>query len=468
MSYAVAMERLAALGQELYTKPGQPRRKFELAHMRALMEALGNPQQQFASVLIAGTNGKGSTAATLSSILRVAGYHTGLYTSPHLNRVNERIQVDGRTIPDDDFSEHFAQVDETAQRLIQEGRLPGSPSFFETATAIGFLYFAAQRVHTAVLEVGMGGRLDATNIVEPMVSIITDISMDHMEWLGNTIRAIAGEKAGILRPNGVMVTLPQDPEATDVLNARAEELGARHVHAEVYLPVAAEAPGSQRASSHDGLDDGRSLLRRNRYPLEVMGERVEVDSPLSGPHQQRNLALAIAAAAELHNHHSYNISAAQIAEGIAGTEWPARLETIPAGQGRPVILLDAGHNPGGARVLRASLDGLHPREEMTLLFGCLRDKPVAELTRILCPLFGRVIVTEIHSPRTTPLEDLVNAARNAGAEVTPAADSADALDQAIAVTPPGGVIVIAGSVYLVGEIRRKIAPPPFATAKRNP
>lgn len=456
MSYAVAIERLAALGQELYNQPGKPRHKFELEHMRALMAALGNPQRQFASVLIAGTNGKGSTASTLASILREAGYRTGLYTSPHLSRVNERIQVDGLPISDNDFADLFRRVDEAAQDLIHRGELPGVPSFFETVTAIGFLNFASRGVHTAVLEVGMGGRLDATNIVEPAVSIIADISFDHMEWLGNTIHEIAGEKAGILRPKGVMVTLPQGPEATKVLNATAARLGARAVAAEAYLPPSMNLP------------DGSALPGRNRYALTVMGERIQVDSPLRGPHQKRNLALAIAATVELRNNHGYDITLADIENGIRNTVWPARLETIPAAGGRPAILLDAGHNPAGVKVLRASLAAVaavQPRNAMTLVFGCLRDKPVAELTETLCPLFGQVIVTEIASPRTTALSDLVHAARNTGADVTAANGSADALDRAIRMTPPDGLIVVAGSVYLVGEVRKRIAPPPFALAE---
>lgn len=451
MSYAAAIDRLAALGQELYSKPGQPRRKFDLAEMRALIAALGNPERQFTSILIAGTNGKGSTAATLASILRQASYKTGLYTSPHLSRVNERIQVDGVTISDDSFAAQFSRVDEAAQDLIERRILPGVPSFFETTTAIAFLDFAARKVHTAVLEVGMGGRLDATNVVDPAVSIIADISLDHMEWLGGTIHEIAREKAGILRAGGVMVTLPQDPEATEVLNATAASLGCRQVQAEAYLPGTADTPGQADLPVH------------NRYVLAAAGGEIHVDSPLPGPHQRRNLALAIAAAVELRNHHGYDISTASIEAGIRSTIWPARLETIP-GKGRPTILLDAGHNPAGALVLRASLLSLRRRQPMTLVFGCLRDKPAAELARILCPLFHNVIVTEINSPRTTPLPELVKAAENTGAKVTAAASPEEALDRAIAITPEDGVIVVAGSVYLVGEVRKRIAPPPFRSA----
>src|SRR5277367_5763598 len=229
MSYASALDRLHALGQELQTAPGAPRRKFELAHMRTLMAALGNAERKFTCILVAGTNGKGSTASTLASILARAGYRTGLYTSPHLSRVNERVQVNGSLIDDDDFAALFSHVEEIASTLVRDGRLPALPSFFETLTAMGFLHFASSQVHTAVVEVGMGGRLDATNIVEPVVSVITDISIDHTEWLGSTIAEITREKAGILRRNGVLVALPQHPEANQAIVEAAEELGVRGV-----------------------------------------------------------------------------------------------------------------------------------------------------------------------------------------------------------------------------------------------
>ena len=255
MSYTAAIDSLFALAGELHTPPGQPRRKFELDHMRVLASALGDPQKKFPSVLIAGTNGKGSTSATLASILRAAGYRVGLYTSPHLVRVNERIQIDGSDITDDDFARYYFQVDDAARKLVDEGKLPAPPSFFEAMTALAFVVFAEAKVDIAVLEVGMGGRLDATNIVEPLVSVITDISLDHTEWLGSTITAIAHEKAGILREHGVMVTLPQHPEANSALGEVAIALEVRGVNAAEYIPL-------RTTQTMDG---------RNRYPLQVQG-----------------------------------------------------------------------------------------------------------------------------------------------------------------------------------------------------
>jgi dihydrofolate synthase/folylpolyglutamate synthase len=437
MSYSSALDRLHALGQELHTPPGTPRRKFELAHMRALMEALGHAEQSFPSVLIAGTNGKGSTASTLASILARAGYRTGLYTSPHLSRVNERIQVDGSMISDEDFAALFSHVEEIASTLVRDGRLPALPSFFETITAMAFLHFASRQVHIAVLEVGMGGRLDATNIVEPVVSVITDISLDHTEWLGSTVDQIAREKAGILRREGVMVTLPQHPEANQALGEVAVTLKVRGVDAASYVPV------------HNHPEQ----YIRNRYPLSVMGELIDIDSPLAGAHQQRNLALAIATAVELRNNHGYNITPIDIQAGIHDTVWPARLEHI-AGHGiRADVLLDVGHNPAGAWALRAAVSRMDQGQPLTLVFSCLKDKPIDELAQILFPLFRKVIVTAVDSPRSASVEDLLAAARNTGADVEAAADAVSAVERALQTTPFDGLLVVTGSVYLVGEVR---------------
>ncbi len=241
MSYEAAIARMYSLGHELAQTPSH---KFDLAHMRVLLAALEHPERRFPGVLIAGTNGKGSTAATLASILQASGVRTGLYTSPHLVRINERIRINGEDISDDEFALLHDMVDRTAERLVGERELPWHPSFFEMLTAIAFEYFARRKVEIAVLEVGMGGRLDATNVIEPLVSVITDISLDHEKFLGNTVGQIAGEKAGIIRPGGVVVTLPQQPQANDVIGNTILDLGARGVSAVPYVPpVSPASPG---------------------------------------------------------------------------------------------------------------------------------------------------------------------------------------------------------------------------------
>ena len=282
MSYAAAVDQLNAMVPELYASTGQPRRKFSLDEIRILLAALGNPHRRFPSVLIAGTNGKGSTAATLASILKASGIKTGLYTSPHLIRINERIRVNGVAIGDDDFASlHFA-VDQAAEVLVARGDLPWPPSFFEMMTAIAFEYFAREKIDLAVLEVGMGGRLDATNVVEPRLSVITDISLDHQKFLGNTLSEIAREKVGILRRDGVAVVLPQQPEANDVIGNTILELGSRAVNAVPYVPPV--SPNSSQylvPSTQKNLErqlSGAEIAKKfiYRYPLSVLGEEILV------------------------------------------------------------------------------------------------------------------------------------------------------------------------------------------------
>lgn len=463
MSYAAALESLHARVGELHGLPGQPRQKFRLEEMRALVEALGHPERRFRSVLIAGTNGKGSTAATLAAILAAAGYRTGLYTSPHLSRVNERIRIGGQPISDVDFARLYFRVDDVAGQLIAAGKLPAHPSFFESLTAMTFLALSEAEVDVAVLEVGMGGRLDATNVVEPLVSVITDISFDHMEWLGDTITLIAREKAGILRCDGVLVTLPQHPEANQAIGEVAVELNVRGVSAaeyvpaprpaepEVCTPTSAKTGQSHSASPQARLRGTRAALR-NRYPLAVMGERIEVESPLAGVHQQRNLALAIATAVELRQHHGFEISPAAIAEGIRRAEWPGRLESF-AIPGCAPVLLDVAHNPAGAWALRAAVSALEEESPRVLVFGCMKDKAIDEMAQILFPLFDRVIVAPLASPRSATVEDLLAAATKTGVPAMEAADGEDALRKALSLTPAPGLVVVAGSVYLVGEVR---------------
>jgi dihydrofolate synthase/folylpolyglutamate synthase len=431
MSYAAAVDQLNAMVPELYQSSGQPRRKFSLDEIRILLATLGDPHRRFPSVLIAGTNGKGSTAATLASILTASGVRTGLYTSPHLARVNERIRLDRMEIADDTFAALYFRVHDAAQQLVLDGQLPQLPSFFEILTAQALLYFAEARVEIAVLEVGMGGRLDATNIVDPLLSVITDISLDHTEWLGTTIAAITGEKAGILRRNGTLVTLPQHPEANQALGEVAAELSVRGVSAVPYMPVTAAA---------------------GAYSVEALGAPIEVDSPLTGAHQHRNIALAIAAAVELAVNPGFHITPVSIESGIQQTRWPARLERFR--KGGIEWVLDVAHNPAGAWALRAGLNASLAEVGKTriLIFSCLRDKPVLEMAQILFPLFDQVILAPIHTARAAALDDLLAAAQATG---TPAC-AAESVDRALELAKnkaDSGLVVVSGSVYLVGEVR---------------
>lgn len=444
MSYETAVASMFALGHELAHTPSN---KFDLAHMRVLLNALDHPERKFPSVLIAGTNGKGSTAATLASILRASGVKTALYTSPHLVRINERIRINGDEISDDDFAGMHGQVDGVAERLVEKGDLPWHPSFFEMMTAIAFVYFARENADIAVLEVGMGGRLDATNVVEPLVSVITDISLDHQKFLGDTVSEIAREKVGIIRPGGVVVTLPQQPEANDVIGNTILDLGAVGVSAVQYVP-----PVSPK--SLDYLASDRQHAAVYRYPLQVLGKEIQVETPLTGRHQLRNVALAIAAAEEVSKKGFPSITADSIERGIRETQWPGRFQILSARDGWPEVVLDVAHNPAGAWALRSALSERYGDRPMIFVFGAMRDKAISEMTEVLFPIAERVIATRPENPRSASPEEIEQAASRTSAEIEVMADVPQAIRRARELAGPQGLLVVTGSIYLVGEAMR--------------
>ena len=461
MSYETAVAQMYALGHELAQTPSQ---KFDLAHMRVLLVALGHPENRFPTVLVAGTNGKGSTAATLASILQASGLKSGLYTSPHLVRINERIRLNGVPIDDDDFAMLHDVVDRTAERLVGEGDLPWHPSFFEMLTAMAFEYFARSCPGMVVLEVGMGGRLDATNVVEPRLSIITDISLDHQKYLGETVAEIALEKAGIIRPSGIVVTLPQLPEANDVIGNAILDAGARAVNAVPYVPPV--SPGSSQYLV-PSTKETASRGARQRYSLAVLGKEIVVESPLIGRHQLRNLALAIAAAEELHHQGTTQITPETIAQGIRETHWPGRFQVVPAAGDHPEYVLDVGHNPAGAWALRSTLSAAYPDSRsgdpgngrpITMVFGVMRDKAMQEITEILFPIAEHVIVTHANNPRSASPDEIRQAAARvaAGVDIEDAEDVASALERARELAGAGGLVVVTGSIYIVGEAMRML------------
>jgi dihydrofolate synthase/folylpolyglutamate synthase len=453
MSYETAVANMFALGHELAQTPSN---KFDLAHMRVLLGAMNHPETTFPSVLIAGTNGKGSTAATLASILSASGFKTGLYTSPHLVRINERIRVNGKELNDDDFAALHAEVDTVAERLVEQKALPWHPSFFEMMTAIAFVHFAREKVDIAVLEVGMGGRLDATNVVEPLVSVIADISLDHQKFLGNTVGEIAREKVGIIRRGGVAVTLPQQPEANDVIGNTILDLDAVGVSAAQYVP-----PVSPNSSQYlvRGTDK-KSVIAENagmppnlyRYPLQVMGKEILVETPLVGRHQLRNVALAIATAEELSKKGLAGITPDLIERGIRETHWPGRFQVIPASAEWPETVFDVAHNPAGAWALRSALSERYGDRPVIFVFGAMRDKAISEMTEILFPLALRVIATRPDNPRSASPEEIRQAAARSGTDIEPVADVKSALERArAAAAADDAVVVVTGSIYLVGE-----------------
>ena len=451
-SYQTAVARMYALGHELAHMPGH---KFDLAHMRVLLAAMDQPEQRFPSVLIAGTNGKGSTAATLASVLRASGLKTGLYTSPHLIHINERIRINGKEISDDDFAFLHGKIEGIAGKLVEQGELPWHPSFFEMMTALAFEHFAREKVDLAVLEVGMGGRLDATNVVNPRLSVITDIALDHQKYLGNTVGEIAREKAGILRPGVAVVVLPQQPEANDAIGNAILELGARAVNAVPYVPPV--SPLSERYLAFSNEQIAAKTAERTkkpvyRFPLQVMEEQIVVETPLVGRHQLRNVALAIASAVELNQQGFGGITAKSIECGIRETRWPGRFQVIPAREGWPEVVIDVAHNPAGAWALRSALSEYYENRPLTFVFGAMRDKAIAEMTEILFPLAERVIVTRPDNPRAASSSEIRQAGVRTGVEIDEQQGVQSAIEQARALAKDGDVIVIAGSIYLAGEV----------------
>ena len=457
--YQTAVENLYALGHELANTPSD---RFNLAHMRAILRELGDPQRRFASVLIAGTNGKGSTAATLASILHAAGHRTGLYVSPHLLRVNERIRINGAEIPEEQFGDIHQRVEAVARRLVEAGELPWHPSFFEVLTAMAFDYFAGAGVDIAVLEVGMGGRLDATNVVEPVVSVITDIALDHQKFLGDTVAEIASEKAGILRRRGVVVTLPQHPQATDVIGQAILELEAHAADAVRYVPPISPASqgwlvpsargsrGTAEGTRTESASQKVSIRPVLRYPLEVMGRQILVESPLVGRHQIRNIALAIAAAEELAKQ-GFRVTPEAIEQGIRQTEWPGRFQVVPPRRDAPEYVLDVAHNPAGAWALRSTLSEYYADRPFIFIFGAMRDKAIAEMAEILFPLAERVIATQADNPRSATAEEIRRAANRVATDIELAEGVGAALAQATRSVSPRAVVVVTGSTYIVGE-----------------
>lgn len=407
-----------------------------LGSTRDLLAALGDPQRRFPAVLVAGSNGKGSTAALIASMARAAGYRTGLYTSPHLERVEERLRLDGRAVASERLAALLAELVELAER-----RLGSTPTYFEALTVAAFRWFEAERVDLAVVEVGMGGRLDATNLAEPVLSLITSISLDHREHLGETLAAIAREKAGILRRGRPAAIWIEEPEAALAARGVAAEVGAELHSAEKEVAIAGAWPDGWSGQ------DVRLETPRGRYELRL---------PLLGEHQARNLGLAVRAAELLSGLGFERLAPDAVAAGTASCRWPGRLEAVDLPGGRRVVL-DAAHNSAGAQVLAAFLDRLAPARDAQpapdLVFGVLGDKDAAAMLALLAPRVRHLVLTAPRSTRARRPEELAAAlpAGRASGRVLVEAEPTAALDQALALG--GDTLLVCGSIFLVGEIR---------------
>jgi dihydrofolate synthase / folylpolyglutamate synthase len=435
MNYEAAVRYLLTLGRELAAPTQVAAAKFDLENITVLAERLGRPERAYPSAHIAGTNGKGSTAAFLESILRHAGFRTGLYTSPHLERMNERIRVNGQEIGDDAFAETLTRILALIEMLLAEGELRAHPTYFECVTAMALEYFARSGVQFGVFEVGLGGRLDATNILSPVVSLITPIDFDHENFLGHSLKEIAAEKAGILKPDTPLVLAGQHLEAREVVLARARELRCPVIETGAAYRV-------DQQSSENGCI-------RARITEIATGWSVEIAPSLRGRFQLENALNAVAAARVL-NARGFRIKEESIAQGIAAAEWPGRLEKLHL---RPDVYLDGAHNPSAARELAAFWQQNFPGRRIWLLYGALRDKAVDEFAGVLFPLAAEVIFTQPRTSRAISAAQLVEIAGHHAVRSAVIVDAEEALEHALVQAMSEDVIFITGSLYLVGQLR---------------
>ena len=432
LTYPEAVERLLKLGLE-----GR-KLKWNLESIRAMLERLGHPEQRYSAVHIAGTNGKGSVAAMVASILEQAGYRTGLYTSPHLRRINERIAINGAPIADDDFAAVFARIETLFGTLITEGTLPHNPSYFETLTAMALQHFADSGADAVILEAGLGGRLDATNAVNPAVCAVTSIDFDHERWLGHSIEAIAGEKAGILKPGAPVINAAEHPQAQAIIRNQATKLGVPVIEPDPVVP--------EKMTSRE--------FGRYEFAVDYGGVATRISLRLPGRHQVRNALTAVAVARELAQQ-GWNIPAEAVCEGLRRVRWPGRLQLLrPYGESGPLLFLDGAHNPAAARQLAEFWQehlATGERRRVHLIYGTLRDKAVEEIAELLFPPAASVILTEPHSPRAASVKTLSVLTQdfNPNIELVPA--PVQALRRALRVARPEDVILVAGSLYLVGD-----------------
>lgn len=407
--------------------------KLSLDNIGILLDELGSPQEYYPSVLVAGTNGKGSVSAMLTSILQTHGFKTGLYTSPHLVGVEERVRVDGIPIGGRRFCFLLGRIKETVNGLLAEKRLPLHPTFFEVITALALLEYRERNVDIAVLEVGMGGRFDATNVVNPILSVITTISKDHEKHLGRNLRAIAFEKTGILRSGIPVVCGVRRGTAYAEIKRRAAEKAAP------FIGVFDSQAEVEAIRSKKGY----------RFVFQTGGEAYAFRLPLEGRHQGENAAVAITAARIL-DHIWRPMSKILLLRGLRKTRWEGRLEKVSS---RPPVILDGAHNEEGARSLAAYLEGIVGKL-VILVFALMKDKNVRPMANVLFPHAHTIILTPVANERSAPPEDIKTKMRAFSSRILIAPDVRQAVQLALAISKGRIPVVVAGSLYLVGEVKK--------------
>jgi len=429
MHFDQALAYLLSLGHETLAI------KLGLKNTETLLAALGSPQRNYQSVQIAGTNGKGSTAAFLDSICRAAGIRTGVFTSPHLISITERIKVDAEPIPETEFARLTGVVKAVAGQLVARGELPGPPTFFEHVTAIALLAFAEAQVDLTILETGLGGRLDSTTAVQAATVAITPVDMDHQEYLGHTLAEIAAEKAAIVRPGVAAIVAPQQEEALDVIIRRCDSVG-----------VQPRLVASADVLNPETTVDGRAIVTFKTRAATY--DRVTL--ALRGLHQVDNAATAILIAEALRES-DFQIRHEAIVRGLETAAHPGRLELWP---GAPAFLFDGAHNPAAARALGNYLDEFI-NQPVVMIFGAMRDKALNEMMRTLFPKAASVILTTLDNPRAASVDELMAAASpNFGkANFVRTSNVNDAVEAARKISPPSGIVCVTGSLHLIGEVQ---------------
>jgi dihydrofolate synthase/folylpolyglutamate synthase len=431
MNYGDCLKYLDSLGQEMHGL------HWGLETITKVLAGLGNPHLKYPTAIVAGTNGKGSTAAMLASILREAGYRTGLYTSPHLVRVNERIRVNGGEIGDEDFARAFTEVRQVVEGLLEQKGLEQLPSFFEFLTATGFHYFAQAGANFVVLEVGMGGRLDATNVTEPRVAVITNIGLDHVEFLGSSLATIGREKAGVIKPSTPVVSGCEQPEVAEVIRQRCTELGA-----ELY------------ETGYFGRLWGLQDLQ-GHYLFNLCLDAdcfASLGSPLLGKFQVKNTVAAVTAAWRL-SQDGFQITRSAIIRGLQSTAWPGRLEKVLE---HPLVLLDGAHNPAAARVLAEFIQEELGGRRLRLVYGSMRDKAIGEISEILFPLAEEVYLTRPQVPRAATAEEILAAARFHPGRLVIEPEPCRAVARACQASANEDAVLVIGSLFLVGAVKKAL------------
>jgi len=437
MNYEDSVGSLLALGREL-AAPQQARvQKFGLENISVLVADLGNPHRAVPCAHIAGTNGKGSTAAILESILRDAGLRTGLYTSPHLERINERIRLDGEPVSNEIFAAAWTRVHASIESLMASGKLTAHPTYFECVTAMAFVIFAEQRVDFAIYEVGLGGRLDSTNIVTPEVAIITPIDFDHENFLGHSITKIAAEKAGIIKTGVTVVSSVTRAEARAVIAHKCVEMRAR-------LAEIDEEWRLEDMPASEGFHRALAISKDSRAKLTIA-------PALPGRFQLRNALAAATAALVLSESKHFRLEDRNIERGIANVSWPGRLERLSE---KPAVYLDGAHNPSGARELLEFWQRDLAGRRIILIYGAMRDKAVDEIAGVLFPHAHNVILTEPRQPRAISVPLLSEmTAHLASPHPIIIRDPFQAFDRALELAGENDAIFVTGSLYLVGDLR---------------